>query len=277
MKINYFDLNIIEEIEMIDFHTHLFPDRIAEKTMKLLRKQCRMDTYTDGTAACLSQSTEKAGLELSVILPVVMKPAQFQSVNEFAVQFRGGNLLSFGGIHPDSNDYKGELRQLKDMGFKGIKLHPDDQNTMFNDIRYKRIISYASELDFIISVHAGYDPRYPDCTHCVPSRAREVINEVKPPKMILAHMGGFRYWDEVEKELVGLDVFLDTAVVFGTIPDEQFIRICRNHGTDRILFASDSPWLDQEMSVKYLMRLDLTDEEKDLIFTKNAQKLLTLK
>lgn len=236
-----------------------------------------MDIYTNGTASGLSESTEKAGLELSIVLPVVMKPSQFQSINKFAVQFRGGKLLSFGGIHPDSSDYKGELRQLRDMGFKGIKLHPDDQGTMFNDIRYKRIISYASELDFIISVHAGYDPRYPDCTHCVPSQAREVIEEVKPPKMILAHMGGFRYWDEVEKELVGLNVWLDTAVVFGTIPDEQFIRICRNHGTDKILFASDSPWLDQKESVGYLKQMKLTEEEKELIFTKNARKLLTLK
>ena len=38
---------------------------------------------------------------------------------------------------------------------KGIKLHPDYQDTYFNDIRYKRIISYATELGLIISVHAG--------------------------------------------------------------------------------------------------------------------------
>ena len=38
------------------------------------------------------------------------------------------------------------LKELKHMGFKGIKLHPDYQETFIDDIRYKRIISYASEL-----------------------------------------------------------------------------------------------------------------------------------
>ena len=89
-------------------------------------------------------------------------------------------------------------------------------------------------------------------------------------------MGGYQRWNEVEQELVGLDVWFDTAVVFGQISDEQFIRICRNHGTDRILFATDSPWSGQKESVTYFNNMDMTSEEKQLIFTENAKKLLTL-
>ena len=261
---------------MIDFHTHIFPDKIAEKTLEFLSGRCHTVPYTNGMAEGLCKSTEEAGLELSIALPVVTKPSQFESINRFAQQFRGNNILSFGGIHPDSADYKQQLRQIKEMGFQGIKLHPDYQETFFNDIKYKRILAFASELGLIVSVHAGFDPGYPECVHCTPKMAREAIEEVRPEKLVLAHMGGYQRWNEVEQELVGLDVWFDTAVVFGQISDEQFIRICRNHGTDRILFATDSPWSGQKESVTYFNNMDMTSEEKQLIFTENAKKLLTL-
>lgn len=261
---------------MIDFHTHIFPEKIAGKTLQILGDKSGMVPAGDGTAPGLLKSTEEAGLELSITLPVVTNPAQFESINRFAEQFRGGKILSFGGIHPDSADYKGELRSLKERGFIGIKLHPDYQETFIDDIRYQRIISYASELDFIISVHAGFDPGYPKCTHCTPKRTRAVIEALKPPKMVLAHMGGFKYWDEVEEELVGLDVWFDTAVVFPYMDDAQFIRICRNHGVEKILFATDSPWAGQKAFVEYFQNMDMTAEEKRLIFSENARKLLTL-
>lgn len=253
----------------------MFPEKIAEKTLNFLSKRCQTIPFTDGTPAGLARSTQEAGLECSVALPVVTNPEQFDSINRFAEQYREGGLLSFGGIHPANEDYKEKLSDLKKRGFQGIKLHPDYQDTFFNDIRYKRILSCASELGLIVSVHAGFDPGYPDCVHCTPAMAREVIDEVQPEKMVLAHMGGFQRWDEVEQELVGKNVWFDTAVVFGQIPDEQFIRICRNHGTDRILFATDSPWSGQKESVEYFRNMDLSDGEKQKILSENARKLLT--
>lgn len=259
---------------MIDFHTHIFPEKIAEKTLKFLASRCHIDPYTDGTAPGLSASTKEAGLEMSVILPVVTKPSQFQSINRFAMQFQEGSLLSFGGIHPDNEDYKEKLKELKHMEFKGIKLHPDYQETFIDDIRYKRIISYASELDLIVSVHAGFDPGYPDCIHCPPQKALDVIRDVQPQKLVLAHMGGFMMWDEVEAYLTGENIWMDTAAVFGHIPEEQFVRIVRAHGADRILFATDSPWGGQKEFAEYFRNLPLSDEEKEAIARENARKLL---
>lgn len=261
---------------MIDFHTHIFPEKIADKTLAFLQSRCHTEPFTNGMADGLLESTKEAGLDCSIILPVVTKPSQFHSINEFALRFQEGKLISFGGIHPDSSDYKAELKQIKEYGFKGIKLHPDYQEVFIDDIRYKRIISYASELDLIISVHAGFDPGYPDCTHCTPKRTCDMIEEVRPGKLVLAHMGGFKRWDEVEEYLVGKDVWFDTAVVFGTIKEEQFIRIVRNHGAHKILFATDSPWAGQKEFVEYFMNLPLTEEEKQMILHNNAEQLLQM-
>ena len=88
------------------------------------------------------------------------------------------------------DDYRSELHELKEMGFLGIKLHPDYQDMYFNDIRYKRILDYASELGLIVVVHAGKDPKCPDHVHCAPEMIEEVLNEVAPEKLVLAHFGG---------------------------------------------------------------------------------------
>lgn len=260
---------------IIDFHTHIFPEKIAGKTLDFLSGRCQTIPFTDGTAKGLLQSADSAKIDLSIALPVVTKPSQFESINRFASHICESKLLSFGGIHPDSTDYKTELRTIKESGLVGIKLHPAYQETDFCDIKYKRILSYAEELELITVVHAGFDPGYPDKIYCTPAMAKEVIEEVHPEKLVLAHMGGYRCWDEVEKHLAGTNVFFDTAVVLGEMEEEQFIRICRNHGIEKILFATDSPWAGQKESIDRLNAFQLTKEEKKKIFSENARNLLT--
>ena len=48
-------------------------------------------------------------------------------------------------------------------------------------------------------VHAGVDPKCPEDVHCTPKMARKVLDDVKPEKLVLAHMGGNEMWDDVER------------------------------------------------------------------------------
>ena len=174
---------------MIDFHTHIFPEKIAGKTLEFLAARCHISPYTNGMADGLRASTREAGLSFSIVLPVVTKPSQFDSINRFAMEVTektGGKLLSFGGIHPACDHLKERLQELKRNGFQGIKLHPDYQETRFDDPGYLKILDYASELGMIISVHAGLDPGYPDFVHATPAMIRDVIQQVHPQKLILA-------------------------------------------------------------------------------------------
>ncbi|MDE7278783.1 MAG: amidohydrolase family protein, partial [Oscillospiraceae bacterium] len=66
------------------------------------------------------------------------------------------------------------------------------------------------------------------------------------------------------------------AYIDGTISDEQALRIIRNHGADKILFASDCPWHPSCRERKMLERLSLTDTERELISHVNAEKLLNI-
>lgn len=73
---------------------------------------------------------------------------------------------------------------------------------------------------------------------------------------------------------MGKEVYFDTGVIFDYMETEQFLRIARAHGSDKILFASDSPWADQKRFVDIMKALPLTEEERENMLWKNAGKLL---
>ncbi|MBQ2802825.1 MAG: amidohydrolase family protein [Lachnospiraceae bacterium] len=269
---------------IIDFHTHIFPEKMAAGTIAALEQKAGIKAATNGCLEGLLCSMQKAGITCSVIMPVVTSPKQFASINRFAASVNEQyteattegvpHLISFGGIHPESEDYKGQLKELKAMGFQGIKLHPDYQGVCFDDIRYKRIVSYASELDMTIMVHAGIDIGLPEPVHCTPAMSARVWKDTRAPKLVLAHLGGFKQWDEVEELLVDSEVYMDIAFIQQYIQMEQLLRIVKKHGSDKILFATDSPWTNQKEAVDWLTKASLSEEEKSHIFYKNALNLL---
>lgn len=262
---------------VIDFHTHIFPDKIAEKTIQHLEHVGGITAATDGTLTGLLASMEQCGVDMSVILPVATKPSQFESIQKFAKSINtqyAGRLISFGGIHPDCEDYKKELDTIKELGFKGIKIHPDYQGVMIDDIRFMRIIEYANDLGLIILTHAGVDIGLPEPVHCPPKKMRKVIDAIKPEKMVLAHYGGWSQWEEVYEYLAGEHVWLDTAFIYDYISEEQFLKILKKHGSDKILFATDSPWSDMAKGVNWIQRLPLPQSVTEEILSGNAKRLL---
>jgi predicted TIM-barrel fold metal-dependent hydrolase len=64
---------------------------------------------------------------------------------------------------------------------------------------------------------------------------------------------------------------------FDYYPTEQFLRIVKNHGVEKILFGSDSPWSSAGSEFKHLSKMPLSDEEKVKIAGGNAKNLLCIK
>lgn len=264
---------------IIDFHTHIFPEAIASKTIASLERVSGIKASTDGTLNGLLDSMEQSKVDLSVIMPVVTKPGQFDSINTFAKSVNekySGKLLSFGGIHPDCENYKEKLRGIKELGLPGIKIHPDYQGVMIDDVRYMNIIEYANELDLIILTHAGIDIGLPEPVHCPPEKMRKVIDKLQPQKLVVAHYGGWKQWEQVYEYLAGEQVYLDTAFTFEYIKQEMFLKILKKHDKSKILFATDSPWSQVQSGVEALKALSITQEEKEAILGENAKKLLKI-
>lgn len=266
---------------IIDFHTHIFPDKIAKNAISKLEKIGNVKACIEGTEAALCRSMKENHVDISIVLPVVTRVEQTESINRFAAEITEkykhmpeGRIISFGGVHPDSPTLREDIQKIKEYGLKGVKLHPDYQGVYFDDIRYMRAVDYASEAGLISIVHAGVDIGYPNDVHCTPTMIRKVIEQVHPRNLVLAHTGGYECWDDVEKLLVGEDVFMDISFTLHRIEKEQFCRIVHNHGAEHFLFGTDSPWGGQGSTKEILETLPLTEEEKERIFWKNAVGLL---
>ena len=95
--------------------------------------------------------------------------------------------------------------------------------------------------------------------------------------MVLAHFGAWNQWEEVYEYLAGENVYLDTALTFDYIEQDMFMKILEKHGSDKILFATDSPWSDAAEGIKAVNNLPLSQNVKDDILWNNAMKLLQMK
>lgn len=267
---------------VIDFHTHIFPEKIAARAIEALKAGIRAQqgtefpSFTDATAAGLRRSMSECAIDLSVVMPIATKPSQTESINAYAQSVRGQGLLSFGSVHPENDDIDGILASLAERGFRGIKLHPEFQQFYIDSPEGLRILKAAEKHGLLVTLHAGADVGYPPPVHCTPQRLKNALCEVKGDNIIAAHMGGFWMWEDVAKYLVGTPVYFDTAVV-GTFIDKGVYRdLVLAHGADKVLFASDSPWEHQGEALSTLCSLGLGECELEKIKCRNAMALLDI-
>ncbi len=266
---------------IIDFHTHVFPDKIAKSTIETLASNAHNKPYTDGTVQGMIDALNRANADIAITLPVLTKPTQFESVLNFAVslneKFKNENkkLISFAGIHPRCEDIDEKMSRIKSLGIKGVKIHPDYQNTFIDDEGYIEILKCAKKYDLIVVTHAGVDDAYVgEPIKCPPEKVKKVINEVGHKKFVLGHFGAHKQWEEVLEILAGEDVYFDTAYTLHEINENLFKQILLKHGEDKILFATDCPWQDILTNAEILKSYNLPNDTLDKIFYKNALKLL---
>ena len=281
-------------ILIIDLHSHIFPDKIAHAAVAKLRDNSHTHPFTDGTLAGLAAAMKQAGVDRSVVLPVATNTHQVAHVNDSSARLngQGEGILSFGCIHPDCEDWRQELDRIAALGMKGIKVHPIYQGVCMDDARYIRILARAGELGLVVVAHAGQDIGFPGQFKCTPVMIRRAVRAAGPVKLIAAHMGGWRSWDEVGECLADTTVGLDTSYALGRVAEEgqghfspeelemisaeQFVSLVRAFGAHRIYFGTDSPWRSHAQSIADIQALPLTGEEKTAILGENARRLLAL-
>ena len=262
---------------VIDFHTHTFPDSIAEQAVAHLSKVGHATAFIDAKRDTLLRSMRDNQIDISVVLPVATAPKQVKGINRLSAELNGREGLFYAGaVHPDCDDIEETLDFIKVSGLFGIKLHPDYQGVHFDDPRYLRIMEAAARRGLFIVTHAGVDIAYRDHVHCTPDmvlRVLDTLGGVIDNKLILAHMGGYELPDEVLEKLCGKPVLMDTAAVLDLYPD-RCAEIILRYGAERVLFATDSPWRSQRQYVEILRSLPLIDAQRESILHGNAERIL---
>lgn len=263
---------------VIDFHTHAFPDSIAERAVAGLVKSSggAYPPCSDGTLNGLKRNMENFGVDVSVVQPVITKASQLKSLNEWAAGICSDKIISFGGIYPHTDNYKADIDFVCSLGLKGLKFHAEYQGFEADAPEMLKIYDYAFSRGLIVLHHAGFDPAFSPPFRSSPQQFAHIAREMRGGVLVAAHLGGQKQWNDVEKYLVGTEVYLDTSMGFEYYAEEQFVRIVKAHGADKILFGSDSPWSRADREIAALKASPLCDDEKEKILSLNAKRLLDL-
>ncbi|MCD8390420.1 MAG: amidohydrolase family protein [Firmicutes bacterium] len=263
---------------LIDFHTHIFPPRIAPRAVASLKAGVKRETggdsvnYTDATYDGLLRSMDENGVDISVVMPIVTNPEKPDGVNDYAKNVRNGRVVSFASVHPMQKDAPDAVKRIREYGFIGIKMHPEFQHCYIDSKESMAVLKAAEREGLYVTLHAGADIGMPPPVHCTPKRLKNALSELKGDRIIAAHLGGWRQWDDVEEYLVGTPIYMDTAFIADYIDPAQCARIIKTHG--RILFGSDSPWEEPRYTLEFLMSLGLDGEIIEKIKHKNAEEIL---
>lgn len=270
---------------IIDFHTHIFPDSIAEKVIGAMnndivnnydRYHIKLKAKTNGTANQLIKTMDDVGCDISVLCPVVTNERSTDKINDFSWSQKSDRLIPFASLMPTQTDYERVLENVCERGFKGIKLHPEYQNFYVDDPKIIPVIKKAESLGLIIILHTGKDVCFAPPEKASPERLCNMLDKVDGSKIVCAHLGGWLEWDNVYKYLLDCPMYFDTSCLAGFINKDLCKAIIDGHGAKKVLLGSDSPWVTCGQTLDFLNSLNLSATQKELIYYKNAVELLKL-
>lgn len=256
---------------IIDVHTHAFPDHLAARAMAQLQAETdEVVAVLDGTVGGLLRSMDHAGIDRSVVASIATKPGQFDSILRWSDSIRSDRIEPFPSLCPLAPEAVAQVRQVALEGFRGLKLHPYYQGFVLDDPALHPVYAAAADCDLVLLLHCGFDIAFPRERIADPARLARVLDQFPGLQVIAAHLGAWMDWDEVETHLLGRAVFLDVSCTFDFIEPTQARRILDQHPADRLLFGSDSPWVDQKKTLDALRGFELPPATESALLGGNA-------
>ncbi len=263
-------------MNIIDFHTHAFPDKIAKKAMDALKAGADWKPALNGTINDLLKSMNEAGITNSVIASIATKGDQFEPILKWSKKIRSEQIIPFLSVKPDDQNSLKNINLAKKEGFKGIKLHPYYQQFTLDDEIMFPIYDEISKNDLILLSHTGFDCAFPKDRICDPVKILRITKMFPELKFVASHLGAWEDWDEVEKYLIGKPIFIELSFAYGFLEPDRIKSFILRHPKEYILFGTDSPWADQKQAVQFIKTLHLGTDLEERVFSKNAKKLLSL-
>ena len=263
-------------MRVIDFHTHAFPDKLAERAMPALEREGHVKGCHDGKVASLLRCMDEAGIERAALCSIATKPEQFLSILKWSREVSSERLTAFPSIHPADPEAVARLNAIREAGFQGVKLHPYYQEFVLDEPRMFPIYERAQELNLILVCHTGYDIAFPRERRCDPEKILRVHQGFPRLKFIATHLGAWEMWDDVERLLIGKPIYLETSFSIELLGRERARRMILAHPKEYVLFGTDSPWTSQPASIRSVQELKLGDEREEAILFENAERLLCI-
>jgi predicted TIM-barrel fold metal-dependent hydrolase len=260
---------------IIDFHSHIYPEKIAAKAVASTEAFYTIPARGRGTPEDLAAAGKKGGIDRFVVFSAAAVPAQVTSVNSYIAsvcaerETAAPAFTGFGTLHPDMEDPGGEIERVKSLGLRGVKFHPDMQGFNIDDERMMRIYSLL-EGNLPVIFHTG-DYRYP---YSHPARLAPVLDAFPRLTVIAAHFGGWSLFDLALEYFRDRRCYLDVSSSIPYLGRRRAEELIRVYGADRMLFGSDYPIWDPGECLKDFLHLRLSPREQERILSGTALEIL---
>ncbi len=244
------------------------------------------------------QFLDENGIDVGVILPIA--PYIPNDYVYRVLSYEPERLIGFASVIPNPADIaiKELKRAIIDLGLKGLKLHPGMQGFCTRHPHIVKVLRIGGELGIPVIIHAMKG----DLSslffrsikeHSLPSPDKiedyDLLPVLAPETTIIyAHMGGLFGFREFMAIAAGHpNVYLDISYSLVTIAEEIGIQRLSVYfkylGADKLVFGSDhiielTPnWLSAKKQISIIKNLPgLSDDEKELILSGNAKRILKL-
>ena len=252
---------------IIDVHTHIFPEKIAEKAVASIGRFYGVRPGRPALPHELDAEARALGIERNLVFSTATTPHQVPSINDFihAMCEKYPAFIGLGTLHPAMEDPYAEIERIRALGLHGIKLHPDFQAFDIDDARMLPVYRRLAEVRLPVLFHMG-DPRY-DWSR--PARLAKVLDAVPDLRVIAAHFGGYTRWDEAARELAGSSAYYDTSSSIQFLGREKALALIERFGADRMLFGTDFPMWELGEELDRFLALGLSEEENRKILAEN--------
>jgi len=270
----------------IDVHTHIFPDKMAERVIQQLLGESTEPIQPAGlgTVRDLIARLKAGGIHRAVTCPIATKPEHFEGILQHALSIRDGRcgteasqmLIPFGSVHPKDPLRFKRLQELAEKKIIGVKLHPYYQEFNLGSSDSIDLLRCCHDLDLTVLCHCGFDIAFAPDPVCTPAHVLNIYERMPQIKFIAAHLGGWRQWKESLRMLAGEQVYLDTSILEPDHNTPEIYDILEHHPAEKLLFASDWPWQSFERSEALIQSLNISQTKKELIMGGNAKRLLNL-
>ena len=266
---------------IIDFHVHLFPDRMFDAIWEYFSKGYRWDIiYRMYYRECISYLRER-GVEKIVYSNYAHRTGVATELNEWNLSVLDANpdLYCFAAYHPGDEDALAMAdKVLAHPRVLGFKLQLLVQCFYPHDKRLFPMYDMVMERGKRILFHVGTGPVGNDFVGL--AEFKKLLDRYPDIPANVAHMGAHEYRGFMDLLDDYPRLYLDTAFAFfrefqGKGGFDLGNDALEQH-RDRILYGSDFPnlILPRESEIGMLAGYGLTKEFYDRVFYRNAQVLI---
>jgi predicted TIM-barrel fold metal-dependent hydrolase len=208
---------------------------------------------------------------------------------------RESRLRGFGTVDFTQNDLAAQVRQIRELGLLGIKLHPNTQKFDILSSEAMQVYAAAQEHKLFLSFHTGvhhYRLKFYNLLGF-----DEIAHSFPDLRFSLEHVGGYHFFGDALAVMFNnipfppipghrprvhgglVSVFNRKKLPFWHLTDQQICDAIAQVGAELFIFGLDFPYNQEEdtrLGMEVIRNLPITEEQKGMILGGNLRRELSL-